>query len=230
MKLNEVLKRISILFNLKEGEKIYLSNKRGYILKDGKLCGFDANKNIIYEPKYTIEQFTDIQYKIAFDILSGIEIIHKILGYIPSATNINLYNSDISFNNEYYSDGTLMSNLTSIKSMINDHLILITYWQNDLTGSEMRVYDIDLNNYHMVLHILEGRKSVTTMDYYTSSGNLSRKSVIVIGKEINGNNGQSTLNTSYDMYFEDCSSLDDMIKKVKRKNCFKLQKNDKLVK
>lgn len=226
MKLREVLKRISILSNLKEGEKIYLSNKRGYILKTGKLCGFDDNKNVIYGPKYTKEQFIEIQYNIAIDILVGIELVHKLLDCIPGIPNIDLYDSDINAHNEYYSDGKPMSNLTSIKLMTGNRLVLITYWQSDLHGFEMRVFDIDLVNYCMVLHILQGKEASTTMDYYTSSGNLSKKSVLVIDREIKGENRQSTLNTSYDMYFEDCSSSDDMIKKAKRTNCLKLQKND----
>ena len=216
MKLHEVLKRISILSNLKEEEKIYLSNKRGYILKAGKLCGFDDNKNIIYGPKYTKEQFTEIQYKRAIDILMGIETIHKLLDCVPNIPNIDLYDSDISVDNAYYSDGTLMSNSTSIKLITNNRLVLITYWQSDLRGFEMRVFDINLVNYCMVLHILQGKDSSTTIDYYTSSGNLSKKSVLVTNREIKGENRQSTLNTSYDIHFEDCSSYDDMIEKTKK--------------
>lgn len=217
MKLREVLKIISILSNLKEGEKIYLSNKRGYILKTGKFCGFDENKNIIYEPKYTKEEFTEIQYNIALDILMGIEIAHKLLNCVPDMPNIDLYNSDISVDKD-------MSNLISVKSRTNNHLVLTTYWQSDIHGFEMRVFDIDLVNYFMVLHILEGNNSSPTMDYYTSSGNLSEKSILVINREINGENRQSTLNTSYDMYFEDCSGLNAMIEKVKKSNPLKKEK------
>ena len=158
MKLREVLKRISILSNLKEEEKIYLSNKRGYILKTGKFCGFDENKNIIYEPKYTKEEFTEIQYNIALDILMGIEIIHRLLDSVSSMPEIDLYDSDISIDSN-------MSNLITVKSMTNNRLLLITYRQSYIHGFEMRVFDIDLLNYCMVLHILEGNNVSPTMDY-----------------------------------------------------------------
>ena len=121
MKLREVLKIISILSNLKEGEKIYLSNKRGYILKTGKFCGFDENKNIIYEPKYTKEEFTEIQYNIALDILMGIEIAHKLLNCVPDMPNIDLYNSDIS-GSMCYGRSQLMKPASAVQSAENNIL------------------------------------------------------------------------------------------------------------
>ena len=49
MKLREVLKIISIILNVNEGEKIYLSEKRGYLLKGGKIWSFYDDKNKQYE-------------------------------------------------------------------------------------------------------------------------------------------------------------------------------------
>jgi len=225
MKLCEVLKRISNILNMNEGEKIYISEKRGYLLKGGKIWNFYDDKNKQYETVYTKEEFIDIQYDNALNILIGIEVIDKMLTYIPLPPNINLYNSDISVDIEPYPDKTPMPSRISTKSMNNNHMILIIYQQSDCSGFEMRIFDIDIVNYHMVLHILEGKESMNTMDYYKRSGMLSKKSISVIGRELKGANGQSSLNTSYDMYFEDCSSYEDMISKTKIHSCRKWQKN-----
>lgn len=227
MKLREVLKIISIILNVNEGEKIYLSEKRGYLLKGGKIWSFYDDKNKQYETVYTKEQFIDIQYDNALNILIGIEVIDKMLTYIPLPPNINLYNSDISVDIDPYPDETPMPSRISTKSMNNNHMILIIYQQSDCSEFEMRIFDIDLVNYHMVLHILEGKESMNTMDYYKSSGMLSKKSISVIGRELKGANGQSSLNTSYDMYFEDCSSFDDMVEKVKKRVALEVRKDEK---
>ena len=226
MKLREVLKKIHILSNMKEGEKIYL-DKECYILNKGKICGFIENENIILRPRYTKEQFIDIQYNIAFDILKSIEIIHELLSCVSTIPNIDLYDSDIVTHNNYYSDETLEHNDTYIKSVLDNRLVLIIYHQSYLHGLVTRIFDIDLANFYMTLHIFEDNKFSDTMSYYTSSGNLSKKSIMVLDKEINGKNGQSTLNTSLDMYFDNCMSYDDMIEKIKKTNYFKKIKSFK---
>ena len=226
MKLREVLKRINTLSNMKEEEKLYFSNKSGYILKDGKLFRFDENKKKVYRPRYTKEEFIDIQYNMAISILIGIEMVHKLLGHIPSIPTINFYDSDIVSNTEYYPDKTLKYNSTFIKTMIGDRLFLITYWQSDIHGYELRMFDINIEDYHMTLHILKGNKLDDIMDYYNRSGNLSKQSILVVDREINGENMQSTLNTSCDMYFDDCNSYDDMIESTKKTRKIKIEKLD----
>ena len=227
MKLREVLKRINILSNMKEEEKLYFSDKSGYILKEGNLCGFDESKNKVYRPRYTKEQFIDIQYNNAISILMGIEMVHKLLRHIPSIPTTNFYDSDIVSNTEYYPDKTLKYNSTFIKTMIGDRLFLITYCQSDIHGYELRMFDINIEDYNMTLHILKGNKLDDIIDYHTRSGNLSKQSILVVDREINGENMQSTLNTSCDMYFDDCNSYDDMIEKMKKQENIKLKKEIK---
>ena len=224
MKLREVLKRIKLLSKMEEGEKVYFSDKSGYILKEGKILTFDENKNKVYRPRFTKEEYIDVQYNNAIDILMGIEIIHGLLEFIPSISNIDLYDSDIVSNSKYYPDNSLMSNDTSIKSLRDDHLILITYMQSDIHRFVMKAFDVDLKDYSMTLHILEGNKLSDTIDYYTRSGYLSEHAIEVLNREKNGENAQSIINTSYDMYFDDCESFDDMIKKTKKQSTIKSTK------
>lgn len=224
MKLREVLKRIKLLSKMEEGEKVYFSDKSGYILKEGKLLAFDENKNKVYRPRFTKEEYIDVQYNNAINILIGIEIIHGLLEFIPSISNIDLYDSDIVSNSKHYPDNSFMSNDTSIKSLRDDHLILITYMQSDIHRFVMKAFDVDLKDYSMTLHILEGNKLSDTIDYYTRSGYLSEHAIEVLNREKNGENAQSIINTSYDMYFDDCESFDDMIKKTKKQSTIKSTK------
>lgn len=203
MKLRDEVQRIKYFSHLEEGEIFYNTSEdgRGCIMTDDGLYEFNGFK--IYKFYKTPEEELDMSYNGAIGILENIEIVHELLNYIGFTPIMDLYESDL--------DGT------GFKLKLDNHLQLIVFEYFEYSERfTLRCFDIDFESFYMKLDILEGDSYVVKpMKHYTSSGYLSPKSISSINRDLNAKYFKSILNTSYDIYYDDCQDYGDMIKRAK---------------